>query len=100
MWGDTGFDYCGAGTGEAETGACEIWGAGGGFAGIWVGAATGSGGAIMESGAAAGCETFLVTRTIFTRTGARFLRDHSCSSTNTIPARQSASTEAIQKSFL
>ncbi|MGA7929352.1 MAG: hypothetical protein WCA20_25545 [Candidatus Sulfotelmatobacter sp.] len=32
----------------------------------------------MESGTAAGCETFLVTRTIFIRTGAGFLRDHSC----------------------
>jgi hypothetical protein len=46
----------------------------------------------MGSGTAAGCETFLVTRTIFIRTGANFLRDHSCSNANTIPARQSAKT--------
>ena len=48
----------------------------------------------MESGAADGCETLLVTRIIFTRTGAGFFRDHSCSSTNTIPAKQSAKTES------
>ncbi len=71
--GCVGFDCCGTGTGGAETGACEICGAGGGVAAVWVRAANGSGGATMERGPAAGCETFLVTRTIFTRTGAGFL---------------------------
>jgi len=47
----------------------------------------------MESGLAAGCETFLGTRIIFTRTGAGFLCDHPCSRTNTIHARQNVKNE-------
>jgi len=48
----------------------------------------------MESGPAAGGETFLGTRIIFTPTGAGLLRDHSYSRTNTIPATQSAKKES------